>query len=273
MARASKRHVFPLAPILIIPLVMLVTLITVACGASTGHRTQESSRDPAAALRWKLPPSLEAGRAEYRREISRALDDVARFFRASGFEVAPMDLIDSVTLFEKTADARDYFVKTQGVPPEAIPGTFAGTVDGRTLYLVSRAAYQEIWKQLYPDWPWTDETYRGLIVHELAHRAHESIAISRLGSADAMGPPWFFEGLAVVCAGQFEATGPLLEQEEIQRLVGGTSPPPVSYPLYGRLVRSLAATFEMKALISRAAEAGFPGVMWSTHSGPNPRNR
>ena len=252
---------------------MLLPVIAAACSTSMAHRRQKSPRDPAAALRWQVPSSLEAERGAYQREVSRALDDVARFFRVSGFEVAPPDLIDSVILFEKTTDARDHFVETQGAPPEAIPETFAGMVDGRTLYLVSREAYREIWKQLYPDWPWTDETYRGLIVHELAHRAHESIAISRMGSADAMGPPWFFEGLAVDCADQFDRSEPLLVRDEIESLVGGPSPPPVSYPLYGRLVRSLAATFEMKTLITRAAEAEFPGVLWYTHSGPNPRNK
>jgi hypothetical protein len=78
-----------------------------------------------------------------------------------------------------------------------------------------------------------------------------------------MGPQWFFEGLAVVCAGQFESDQPLLSHGEIVKQVGSGITPAVSYPLYGRIVRSLAAEFETKTLISRAAEPGFPETLWS----------
>ena len=261
VTRFSSERFFILARIAI-----LASVLTIACKTANVGPPPESPETSAITLNWRLPPALEADRAEYLREVSQALEDVARFFRSSGFEVAPRELIDSVVLFEKTSDAREYFAKTFGTPPEALPDTFAGTVDGRTLYLVSREAYEGIWKQLYPEWPWTESTYHGLIVHELAHRAHESIAISRLGSADAMGPPWFFEGLAVVCARQFEETRSLLTREEIQSLVGETAPPAVSYPLYGCLVRSLAGQFGMKVLITRAAEPGFPSVLWTAHS-------
>ena len=217
---------------------------------------------PAGALRWQIPASLEAERASYQAEVTRALSEVSRFYEAVGFEMYPRNMIDSVVLFEKSSDARDYFTRTLGAPPDALPDTFAGTVDGRTLYLVSRDAYRDIWKRLYPDWPWTDGTYRGLIVHELAHRAHEAVAISNLGSADAMGPPWFFEGLAMYCAGQFEEKRPPMTRDEILKLVKAPSGPPDSYPLYAGLVRSLAAEFQLKDLILRASEPGFPESLW-----------
>jgi len=64
------------------------------------------------------------------------------------------------------------------------------------------------------------------------------------------------------CAGQFEEKRPLMTREEIQRLVGEASGPPASYPLYAGLVRSLAAEFQLKDLILRASEPGFPGTLW-----------
>ena len=217
----------------------------------------------AEALRWQIPPSLEAERAGYQAEVSRALMEVSRFFEAVGFEVYPRDLVDSVVLFDKSSDARNYFARTLGAAAENLPDTFAGTVDGRTLYLISRDAYRDIWKRLYPEWPWTDGTYRSLIVHELAHRAHEAVAISKMGSAEAMGPPWFFEGLAMYCAGQFEEKRPPMTRDEILKLVRAPSGPPDSYPLYAGLVRSLAAEFSLKDLILRASEPGFPEVLWT----------
>jgi hypothetical protein len=240
-----------------------ILLLTVGCvtpGVKPERATPETQ--PAAALRWQLPPSLEGQRAEYEREVSGALEEVARFFRAAGLEVASRDLIDKVIIFESAAEAREYFARTKNTSPGRIPATFAGTVDRRTLYLVSREAYRGIWEQTYPDWPWTGGTYHGLIVHELAHRAHESIAIARTGSADAMGPGWFFEGLAVVCAGQFDKKEPLLTQDEIDTLVGGKATPPVSYPLYGRLVRSLSARFALKDLVAKASEPEFPRILF-----------
>ena len=132
---------------------------------------------------------------------------------------------------------------------------------GETLYLVERDRYREIWKELYPSWPWTGKTYHQLIVHEVAHKAHELIAISRTGSPDGMGPSWFFEGLAAVCAGQFDEGEPPMSWDEIEALVGGGRTPRVSYPLYGRLVRSLAASHDLKELIVRAPEPGFPDTL------------
>jgi hypothetical protein len=210
----------------------------------------------------QLTAKLEGERGAYEREIASALDDVVDFFQAAGFDLGAEGLIDSVMVFHGTDDAKEYLAKAFGAAPEDLPATFAGTVMGRSLYLVSREAYQGIWKQFYTDWPWTSETYHGLIVHELAHRAHESIAITQFGSADAMGPTWFFEGLAIVCAGQFAGNEPLMTREEIGRQVAGNTVPIVSYPLYGRLVRSLAGQFPLKMLIMRASEARFPSIMW-----------
>jgi hypothetical protein len=211
----------------------------------------------------QLAAKLEGERTAYEREITGALDDVVAFFQEAGSDLGTEGLIDSVIVFGGTAEAKKYLAKAFGVAPEDLPATFSGTVIGRTLFLISREAYQGTWKQLYTDWPWTSETYHGLIVHELAHRAHELIAVAQLGSADAMGPTWFFEGLAVVCAGQFAGCEPLMTREEIEQQVTGSAVPKVSYPLYGRLVRSLAGQFPLKTLIMRASEIGFPATMWA----------
>jgi hypothetical protein len=247
-------------------IVVPILVLTVSCATVGKKPAQAPPEGQPGALRWQLPPSLEGQRGDYEHDVSGALEEVARFFRASGFEVASGDLIDSVIVFSDPAAAREHFAKTLGTSPGRIPATFAGTVHKRTLFLVSRESYKEIWERTYPDWPWTGGTYHGLVVHELAHRAHESIAISRMGSADAMGPSWFFEGLAVDCAGQFDKEEPPLSREEIETLVGGKATPPVSYPLYGRLVRSLSATIAMKDLITKAPEAGFPGILFADSS-------
>jgi len=192
-----------------------------------------------------------------------ALKHVTDFFASSELELPNAQLIDSVKVFESPLRAREHLAKSYDTQIERIPETFAGTVEGSSLFLVSRGAYQEIWQKLYPAWSWTEQTYHQLVVHELAHRAHEEFAIASYGSAEAMGPTWFFEGFAVTCAGQFETDIPMLGSGELQEQVGSGHTPSISYPLYGHIVRSLADKYGMKTIVARASEPGFPQFLWA----------
>lgn len=251
--------------------VCLVMLLLAACKAP--HRVHTISEGSAHSLRFELPGSLERERSSYEQDVTSALGDVSSFFLSSGFELPDPKLIDSVTVFESSVKARECLASTYGVPIESIPETFAGTVEGEKLFLVSRETYNVICRNLYPEWPQTEENYHRLIVHELAHRAHEAVAIALHGSSEAMGPSWFFEGLAVTCAGQFETDNPPLTLDELQEQVGPGHTPEVSYPLYGRIVRSLEGKYGMKVLIERAAEPGFPGILWSPRLNDNSGGR
>jgi len=222
-------------------------------------------------LRVDVAAPLAGDRGAYEKEVLSALADVAAVFRSAGLELpAGQRIIEAVTVFEGPGEARAHLAKEFGAPVESIPETFSGTVIDTGLFVVSREAYRRIWETLYPDWPWTDETYHQLLVHELTHRAHEMLVLAQFGSADAMGPTWFFEGFAVFCAGQFEDSRPLMSRAEIEAQVGPGQTPKVSYPLYGRLVRSLVAEYGIKTLITRAAEPGFPGNLWVGPGGKSP---
>ena len=244
-------------------LVALALFLSESCHGSPTIQIQAIPEGSIQSLRLELPPSLEPERGKYETDVLNGLEEVSNFFRALGFELPSERLIDSVLVFDSSSKGREYMMREYGASSESIPETFSGTVEGKKLLLVSRESYREVWRKLYSEWPWTDKTYHQLIVHELAHRAHEAIAISRYGSADAMGPPCFFEGLAVICAGQFETDRPPMSREEIEKQVGAGHTPKASYPLYGSIVRSLVAQFGMKTLISRASEPGFPEMLWS----------
>jgi hypothetical protein len=244
--------------------VILVALccLLAGCGRDSAD-TQSHLREKPSLYYLAVAPSLADERSTYRREIDNALSDVVTWFDAAGYPLRPGDLIDSAIVFDDLALAKRSLAAAFGVDEHDIPDTFGGTVGGRTLFLASQRLYQPTWADLYADWPWTEATYHGLVVHELAHRAHEAIALSHSGTADAMGPIWFFEGLAVTCAGQFDGGDTPLTREEIESYVGEGRTPEVSYPLYGRLVRSLAHHFELRVLIERAAEPGFPDSLWN----------
>lgn len=211
----------------------------------------------------ELAPSLEMERSAYESDVLWAIAEVARFFSTAGFELPAQRVLDAVLVFDTPLAAREYLAKDLGAPLAAIPETFAGTVVEARLFLVSQGSYREVWQQLYPEWPWGGQTYRSLIVHEIAHRMHEVMVRAEFGSSDAMGPDWFFEGLAVVCAKQFETQEPALSRAELRELVGSGHLPAVSYPQYGRIVRALAAEFGLRRLVSAAAQPDFPELLWS----------
>jgi hypothetical protein len=235
-----------------------VSLVLGTTGSSAG--TAASPRPPTDHPQFAihLPPGLAGEQAAYARRVTGALYEVAAFFRSAGFEVDPAALIDSVEVLEWSPSERKRLAASFGVHVTDIPETFSGTVIGKTLYLVTEKRYRAVWAKLYPSWPWSERTYSQLMVHELAHRAHEAVAIARTGSSDAMGQTWFFEGLAVACAGQFAEGETPMTWSEVLAQVGMGKTPRVSYPLYGRLVRSLVAKFGLRPLILHAAEPGFP---------------
>lgn len=251
----------------------LVLFLLVLAGCKAPQHSHTIPKGAIQLLRFEVPASLARERGLYEEDVQTALGDVSTFFHAAGIELPDQRIIDSVTVFDSSQEAREYLANAYGAPVESIPETFSGTVEGTRLFLVSRDIYREIWHKLYPEWPWTEQTYHQLIVHELAHRAHEAIALSRYGSADAMGPTWFFEGLAVTCAGQFEKGTLLFNREELQQQVGSGHTPDVSYPLYGRIVRSLAAEFGLEVLVAKASEPGFPETLWAPHDTKQPQGR
>ena len=216
----------------------------------------------------ELPASLEGHRAEYERLITSSRDEVLAWFAKSGLPMEAADLIDRAVVYLDTESLRRGVAKVFGDDPQKIPDTFSGTVNGKTLYVASEEAFHPIWTKLYPDWPWSRRSYRSLIVHELAHRAHAYVASRRTGSEDAMGPSWFFEGLAVMCAGQFAAGKKPMNATEILSHVGGSKAPKVSYPLYGHLVRSLVLFIPVKTLVEKAAGPGFPRELLRVANNP-----
>ena len=154
-----------------------------------------------------------------RADIAAALDQVTAWFGQHELPVQRRELVDHAVVFADVADARRSLAAKLGGTPDQIPESFSGTVIERTLYVVAPAAYRATYQQLYPDHAWRPQEYRALIVHEVAHRAHALQATRLFGSEEGMGPGWFFEGLALVCAGQFDEPAPPLTRQELHDLI------------------------------------------------------
>jgi hypothetical protein len=167
-------------------------------------------------------------------------------------------LIQTAVVFEDQQQAKRRMAARYKISPDKIPDGFSGTVDGRTLYLVPRADFKKIYKRLYAGRGWEPGSYMQLATHELAHRAHALIAARLFGSEDGMGPRWFFEGLAVLCANQFATPErPYLTWRELAELIEQDKKKTLHYPLYRRIFRSLAASFPVRHMVERAGRPGF----------------
>jgi len=210
-------------------------------------------------LELRLAPSLEDRRETYQREIQAATSQVTIWFAQQGFAVPEDALIGTAIVFDDREAARAEVAKRFDIDPASIPSSFSGTVAGGALYVVSRELYRATYTTLYPDWPWVDENYRGLIAHELAHRAHSLIATKEFGTEDAMGPRWFFEGLAILCAGNFDRPSePPLSRARFMDYVKRDEQEGLSYPLYASMIRFLSSSIPVKRLVEHARDPDFP---------------
>ena len=188
------------------------------------------------------------------------MDRVVSWFGEYGFAVLKEGLIDRTLIFDDREAAKDELAAHFGIDRSMIPETFSGTVDGKTLFLVSRTIYEENYTRLYPDLPWSEEEYGRLMAHELVHRAHSLIALERFGTEDGMGPRWFFEGLAIALAGQFAPPGGKeepLSWKEIADHAARDREKILWYPVYGRMFRSLATSFPVDTMIAHAYDDDF----------------
>lgn len=242
-------------------LILLGALALAGLAAAPRDDERPEPRNHRDAFSLELPMTLEDRREEYREAVAGALDRVVRWFAANGFMIGRNDLVDTVIVYDDPTVMKRELSRRFGVPESAVPDTFAGTVQGKTLFLNSAPRYEKIYRGLYPDWPWTPAEYGRLAAHELAHAAHARAVRERTGSEDAMGPRWFFEGLAIRCAGQFEPAAGKdvpLTWTQLMENVGRDRTKGLSYPVYGAMFRALDGKFPVKFLTEHAADPGFP---------------
>ena len=237
-------------------LIPLVALAAAACPPPPPAATTPRSAPPP--LRLDLPKELESHRETYQREVSAALDHVLGWFARHGFPRKRAGIVDHVVVFRDRRQMKQRLARRFKISPAKIPDTFGGTVDKRTLLVVREEMFKDNYTGLYPKLKWDGGTYRRLMIHELAHRVHAMIATELFGTEDGMGPRWFFEGLAILASGQFPGQEqPHLTWAELTEQVARDKKGIQTYPIYKRMLRSLAASFPMEQLIRGAGKEGF----------------
>ena len=132
-------------------------------------------------------------------------------------------------------------------PILSLPKTYCATLEKDILMCVSPAIYRDV----YPEGIETD-SYIKLLIHEMAHRLHIRILD---GNEDAMGPVWFYEGFAILAAGQFESSAPELTTDEIWKIA--TTPERGSYRCYATVIRYFLQRISLQKMVKLAGTDAF----------------
>ncbi|MFZ5951699.1 MAG: hypothetical protein ACOYXC_13395 [Candidatus Rifleibacteriota bacterium] len=190
----------------------------------------------------------------YQEQVEKACRETSELFSRMGFVLEELP-IKKVVLLTDLHEARKTLAKEFDMPLEKIPATVAGTPKDTTLLMTDETIVYDMFNQLYREYNWDRKTeFYKCLKHEIIHMFHEKVAINEAGSADGMGPIWFFEGLAVQCAEQFPQVEeqPLLEKNEIEEIISDSQTKSVSYIRYRRLMHTLVQRFSLEQLVKAA---------------------
>lgn len=126
-----------------------------------------------------------------------------------------------------------------------LPETISSVLEEGVLMSVS----PEVYSRIYPEGI-ENKSFEKLITHEMAHRLHIRILG---GNEDAMGPIWFFEGFAILAAGQFEDAS--MQPVRILQILAEKKRG--SYKEYASLVRNFLKQVSVKEMVKHAADKDF----------------
>jgi hypothetical protein len=128
------------------------------------------------------------------------------------------------------------------VPPVA-------ALEGRVLLAVTEEEYA----RAHPEYAAEEESFAKLLAHEMIHRLHLAIA----GAQERMGPPWFYEGFAVIASGQRFDDG-LVYESAAHALAGAREgDAALAYRRYAAAVRFFLRCASLEELVRRASRADF----------------
>lgn len=265
-----------LSPLLVVPALLVPG--AVACIVISGCAAARPSTAPVSieiAPVAKESPALDPGSAESVRAhltvaeglrghedeiaaaVVRAHEIVQSFARSHGWdEPAAATLFEQVEVFDTQDALWRRILALNAMPldtPLPTPG-LAAALESRVLVAVRAEEYSRI----QPEYAARRESWARLLAHELVHRLHVEIL---RGNQDAMGPSWFFEGLAVVGSGQDFDEG--LEYSTAADALRGVSDreSPLAYRRFAAAVRFFSRQRPLPVLVEKAGHADFESFL------------
>lgn len=200
-----------------------------------------------------LPPELAEHQEDVRKTVQKACEVVRVFAGAHGWADRVDDCFyDGVEVFASSEELVARIFELHQLPKDtALPegAIVVAALEKRVLMAVTPTTFQT----LQPDYASSENAWMRLFAHEIGHRLHVAILE---GNEDAMGPTWFFEGFAVVAAGQ-QLGSPLTFSTRAEALEGTRAKGPGAYRQYGAAVRYFSSKIPLPELVQRAGAPDF----------------
>jgi len=197
-----------------------------------------------------LPESLQEQRDWYAAQIVAAQRLVEDFAQQHGWQARMRVFFErGVEIYLSQEKLWRRICEVHGIPPTtAIPtlGLAAALEKG-----ILMAVTPELYAQVQPQYGTAEGAYVRLLAHEIAHRLHIAVLD---GDEDAMGPPWFYEGFAVVASGDLvdvEVANAADVWEHLQATGKG------AYAHYAAGLRFLMGVVPLEELVAQAGRPDF----------------
>ncbi len=249
----------------------LSVILAPACATSStpapaADSPQSASTGPAASRPIVLPASLEGQEPDVRAAVERACRHIDTFAAAHGWKHLVGDCFyDRVEVFETQPELTDRIIALHQLPPETkLPTGVVAALEKRVLMAVTETENQ----RLNPAYTQQDDAWARLLAHEIGHRLHVAVLD---GDEDAMGPSWFFEGFAVVAAGQ-KLGAPLTYTSAEDALQGCHSNAPLAYRRYAAAVRYFMSRVPLATLVEQAGSTDFEQWLKTTAEAKPPQS-
>jgi hypothetical protein len=197
----------------------------------------------------ELPTSVEKCRNWIEAEVEKAQKRISMFASNNNWEkYVSTSLIKKIRICEtKKQFDREVRLAFNLEPETTIPKTYSAVIANDVLLAVTPETYAEN----YPDGQ-EGQAYEKLIAHELAHALHIRILE---GKEEEMGPRWFYEGFAILAAGQFDNTSFEMTKETMREII--KSDKAVSYVYYRLIMNEILHHIDLEDAVTSARIPNF----------------
>ena len=203
------------------------------------------------AERLALPAGEAYRRRWYADRVVAAHETVAAFAGEHGWADRVRPFFRRVEVFADQAGLWARLRTVFGLAEDAPLPTpsLAGALEQGVLTVLT----PELYALVQPRYGAAPGAFARLLAHEMAHRLH--IAVLQ-GDEERMGPPWFYEGFAVVASGDLVGLE-VATADDLWRHTRAEGEG--AYAHYAAALRFLAARIPLPELVERAGDVGFEG--------------
>lgn len=203
------------------------------------------------AVHTTVPPGLASTRDAVAADVVRAHAVVTAFAAQHGWQTAAaQQTFDSVHICDTAGGLWRRVLDIHQLAEQPTPPGVVAALEGGVLLAVT----PDVYAAQQPEYARLEDSWMRLLAHEMVHRLHVEVLG---GDEEAMGPRWFFEGFAVVGAGQGIETGVSFASTADALAAARDGASPLAYRRWAAVVRYFMARAPLAELVSRAGDPDF----------------